>query len=129
MDCFRDSGLARLLRSSSLSHSLVGRLCLLVWSDSLGPKQSSLAHFFSLRCSHSFWAAQCIGTTNDSPGYVEAVSEFFREGQPGYFPPGYPALLGLVGSLSGDNLGKWVTLIQHGMVVLGAVWIHLLLRG
>ena len=75
-----------------------------------------------------FWAAQCIGTNNDSPGYVEAVSEFFREGKPSYFPPGYPALLGLVGSLSGDNLGKWVTLIQHGMVVLGAVWIYLLLR-
>ena len=100
------------------------------WFGPVRSGQSSLPWlFFFLSVVHAlFWAAQCIGTTNDSPGYVEAVSKFFREGQPSYFPPGYPALLGLVGSLSGDNLGKWVTLIQHGMVVLGAVWIYLLLR-
>jgi hypothetical protein len=99
------------------------------WFGPIRSGQRSLPWLiFFLSVVHAlFWVAQCIGTTNDSPGYVEAVSEFFRGGQPSYFPPGYPALLGLVGSLSGDNLGMWVTLIQHGIVVLGAVWIYLLL--
>jgi hypothetical protein len=75
-----------------------------------------------------FWANQCVGTTNDSPLYLQAVHRFFIEGKPSYFSPGYPALLGVVGSLSGDNPGRWITLVQHVMLVLGGVWIYLLLR-
>jgi hypothetical protein len=75
-----------------------------------------------------FWANQCVGTTNDSPFYLKAVHQFFHEGKPSYFSPGYPALLGVVGSISDNNLGRWITLIQHCMLVLGGVWIYLLLR-
>src|SRR3990172_2752367 len=74
-----------------------------------------------------FWASQCVGTYTDSVGYLQTVSMILR-GFPGYFPPGYPALLGLVGAVSGESLGRWVTLIQHGMVVVGSLWIYLLLR-
>jgi hypothetical protein len=74
-----------------------------------------------------FWTNQCVGTTYDSFGYLK-TNWFFLQGIPSYFPPGYPALLGVVGSISGDNLGRWITLVQHGMVVLGGVWIYLLLR-
>lgn len=74
-----------------------------------------------------FWTNQCVGISNDSPGYLQSASLFFL-GVPSYFPPGYPALLGVVGSLSGDTLGRWVTLVQHGMAVIGGVWIYLLLR-
>jgi hypothetical protein len=74
-----------------------------------------------------FWANQCVGTTNDSPVYFQ-THKFFLQGIPAYFPPGYPALLGVVGSISGDNPGRWITLVQHGMLVLGGVWIYLLLR-
>src|SRR5215510_7490440 len=75
-----------------------------------------------------FWASQCVGTTNDSPGYLDTVSQFFLQGQPSYFPPGYPALLGLVGELTGASLGRGITLVQHSMVVLGGLWLYLLLR-
>jgi hypothetical protein len=74
-----------------------------------------------------FWASQCVGTTNDSPAYLETFSLLLR-GQPSFFPPGYPALLGLVGSISSEGVGRWVTLIQHGMVILAGVWIYFLLR-
>jgi hypothetical protein len=81
----------------------------------------SIIHFL-------FWTSQCVGTTYDSPSYLQTVTRFFLEGEPSYFPPGYPALLGVVGTISGDNLGRWVTLVQHGMLVLACVWIYLLLR-
>ena len=61
-----------------------------------------------------FWAAQCIGTTNDSPAYVDTISTFYTEGQPDYFPPGYPALLGTRGEpfrrqprIMGDTDPAW----------------------
>ena len=75
-----------------------------------------------------FWTNQCVGTSNDSPDYLRDASLFFLKGEPLYFPPGYPALLEVVGAFSGDTLGRWVTLVQHGMAVLGGVWIYLLLR-
>jgi hypothetical protein len=84
--------------------------------------------FFLLVVHFLFWGAQCIGTTNDSPGYLDTVSLFFTFGRPFYHPPGYPAFLGLVSSISEENLGLWVTLVQHGLAVAGAVWIYLLLQ-
>lgn len=74
-----------------------------------------------------FWVSQCVGTNNDSPGYLDAIREVFVHGEPSYFPPGYPALLGIGESLSGEHLGRWITLVQHGMAVLGGLWIYLLL--
>lgn len=74
-----------------------------------------------------FWSSQCVGTTNDSPGYV-ADFKIILAGMPAYFPPGYPALLGLVGAMSGENLGGWITLFQHAMLVVSGFWIYLLLR-
>lgn len=83
--------------------------------------------FFLIVIHILFWASQCIGTTNDSPGYVEFFRSFL-EGQPAPFPPGYPVLLGLVGGLSGESLGRWIALTQHCMVILAGVWVYFLLR-
>jgi hypothetical protein len=83
---------------------------------------------FSLALLHLlFWTSQCVGTNNDSTTYLEGV-EGLQSGKPSYFPPGYPALLGLLGFFGGANLGGWTTLVQHGMAVLGAVWLYMLLR-
>ena len=100
------------------------------WSYSLhSRKRDVLWLVFFLSVLHFlFWATQCVGTTNDSPHYVAMGRSLLAEGIISYFPPGYPAFLELVRSLSGNNLGRWVTLIQHGMVILGAVWIYRLLQ-
>lgn len=74
-----------------------------------------------------FWMSQTVGTNTDSPAYLEAAHDVFVEGRPSYFPPGYPALLALVSGLSGQQLGRWMTLVQHGMAVLGGLWIYWLL--
>jgi hypothetical protein len=74
-----------------------------------------------------FWASQPVGTQTDSRGYVESFP-IVLAGAPSSFPPGYPVLLGMVGSLASGHLGTWITLIQHGMVVLSALWLYLLLR-
>jgi hypothetical protein len=74
-----------------------------------------------------YWASQPIGTNNDSEGYFNAASEVFHGSPPGY-PPGYGFLLTAVEAVAGENLGSWTTLLQHGMVVLGAVWLYLLFR-
>lgn len=74
-----------------------------------------------------FWASQCVGTTNDSPVYVRSFA-LLVAGQPAYFPPGYPVFLGILDAISKESLGRWVVLIQHGMVVGAALWTYLLLR-
>ena len=75
-----------------------------------------------------YWACMPVGTNNDSVGYRETVSVFFFKGRPDYFPPGYPALLVLMGNLAKSSVGTWLTLAQHGMTVLTALWLYLLLR-
>lgn len=83
---------------------------------------------FSLAILHLlFWASQPIGTNSDSDGYLHSFSIFIA-GHPSYFPPGYPALLGAVTSVAGQSLGAWITGIQHGMVVVEAIWLYALLR-
>ncbi len=74
-----------------------------------------------------FWVSQLVGTNGDSTAYLKAV-EVYHLSQPVYPPPGYPALVGLVGLLASENLGRWLALVQHGMIVLGAVWMYALLR-
>jgi len=74
-----------------------------------------------------YWAGQSIGFSEDSRVYVRTVPEVFSAGIPAYFPPGYPALIALIGEIAGGNLGTWLTLLQHGMTVCGAVWLYLLL--
>jgi Dolichyl-phosphate-mannose-protein mannosyltransferase len=83
---------------------------------------------FSLAALHLlYWASEPVGTNSDSTGYLDSFLSVIQ-GEPAYFPPGYPAFLGLVGSLTGRNFGSGVTLIQQGMVVLSAAWLYLLLR-
>jgi hypothetical protein len=74
-----------------------------------------------------FWASNCVATTGDSSGYVN-VLPLLLQGIPSYFPPGYPAFLGLVGAVSGESLGRFVTLTQHVMAVFAGWWIYLFLR-
>jgi len=99
------------------------------WFGPIRERRRSLGWLvFSLSALHLlFWATQCIGTNNDSPEYVSDAS-WLRSGFPSYFPPGYPVLVGLMKNITGPNLGVCVTLIQHGMVVLAAVWLYWFLR-
>jgi 4-amino-4-deoxy-L-arabinose transferase-like glycosyltransferase len=76
----------------------------------------------------SYWAIQMVATWGDSIGYLDSVKPVFVEGRPSYYPPGYSALLGIVGTFAGSKLGRWMTLIQHGMVVTMALWIYCVLR-
>ena len=75
-----------------------------------------------------FWLSQAVGTTNDSPSYVVASSQILREGKPAYFPPGYPAFVGAIGTVAGQRLGAVVTLLQHVMSVVTALWVYRILR-
>lgn len=75
----------------------------------------------------TYWISQGIGTTNDSLGYLASAEELFR-GFPSYFPPGYPLFLGVIGSVAGTLTGAVAALLQHGMVVLAALWIVALLE-
>jgi hypothetical protein len=74
-----------------------------------------------------YWSSQLVGTNNDSQGYFDAAPSVLR-GTPPVFPPGYGALLTIVGSLAGGRLGNSITLLQHAMVVLGCAWLYLLMR-
>ncbi|MCC6930619.1 MAG: glycosyltransferase family 39 protein [Gemmatimonadaceae bacterium] len=74
-----------------------------------------------------FWATQAIGVEDDTPGYLESLAAL-REGVAAYFPPGYPLLLGFAQSLSGERFGLLVTLLQHVMIVAGAIWTYGILR-
>jgi hypothetical protein len=74
-----------------------------------------------------YWASQPVGINNDSQNYVDSFLSVIH-GTPRYFPPGYGALLEIVGDLAGATLGLWITLTQHALVVLGAAWLFLLFR-
>ncbi len=74
-----------------------------------------------------FWATQCVATTNDSPGYVNSLATNLK-GAPTYFPPGYPAFLGIIKFFSDENHGRWIALIQHVLAVVAAFWTYLLAR-
>jgi len=75
-----------------------------------------------------YWAASPVGTNGDSSGYFGSIATIFASGLPSYFPPGYPALLGILDGLAGPLLGSWITLLQHAMSVFTAFWLYLLLR-
>jgi hypothetical protein len=75
-----------------------------------------------------YWAALPVATNGDSSGYYGSIAPIFASGAPCYFPPGYPALLGILDGFSGPSLGNWITLVQHAMSVLAAWWLYLLLR-
>jgi 4-amino-4-deoxy-L-arabinose transferase-like glycosyltransferase len=96
----------------------------------VGPGRSGAAWLlFSLITLHLvFWLSQAVGTTNDSTGYLDASSVILREGKPAYFPPGYPVFLGAMGTFAGQRLGAVVTLLQHVMSVVTALWAYRLLR-
>ena len=72
------------------------------------------------------WATQCIVVTNDTAGYLAGTKEFL-EGDVAYFPPGYSLFVGLVDVVPGLLLGRPITLIQHGMMVLAGLWLYRLL--
>ena len=74
-----------------------------------------------------FWVSQCVGTNDDSPAYLESV-QYVVKGEPSYFPPGYPLFLGGLAELAPGTLGRWITLVQHGMAVAGGLWLYGLLR-
>lgn len=74
-----------------------------------------------------FWLTMAIGTTNDSPEYLISL-EALRHGVPSYFPPGYPALLGVARLLGGSAFPLLLTFVQHVLVVVAALWLFLILR-
>lgn len=74
-----------------------------------------------------YWITQGIGTTNDSLGYLASAEQLFL-GFPSYFPPGYPLFLGIIGAVAGPLTGAIASLLQHGMVVIAALWMAALLE-
>jgi 4-amino-4-deoxy-L-arabinose transferase-like glycosyltransferase len=111
----------------------IGAFCLfLIPAWFLGPLRSDRSGIawliVFLSCVHLlYWAGQPVGLTNDSPGYLEDF-QTVAAGSPGNFPPGYGAIVLLIGSLVRTGYGGWTTLLQHGMTILGAVWLYLLFR-
>ena len=69
------------------------------------------------------WLWSPVGTTNDSTAYLEGVGSL-RAGELSYFPPGYAGLLGLLGADANPFLGLTVTLVQHVLVVVAAIWLY-----
>lgn len=108
---------------------LFGAVCAW-WFGPVRPARSHLLWLtFMLTIVHGlFWVSQCVGTNNDSPEYMEAIPLFFVEGKPSYFPPGYPLLLGFLQALAGEQLGRWISLVQHGLVIVAVSWLYLLGR-
>lgn len=74
-----------------------------------------------------FWASQTMGSTTDSPGYLDGIATL-AAGRVNYYPPGYSLLLALCRLFSEDHLGATVTLVQHLMVVVCVLGVFLMLR-
>lgn len=72
------------------------------------------------------WLTTPICVTSDTPGYLLAVDALMA-GHPDYFPPGYGLLLRLVGVLGGHT-GLVTTLLQHALMLLVAVVMHIRFR-
>jgi Dolichyl-phosphate-mannose-protein mannosyltransferase len=74
-----------------------------------------------------YWASHPVATTGDSVGYIRSVPQLLA-GVPAYYPPGYPAFLWFFRGLAGEYLGSLVTLFQHALVVVAAVWLYRIMR-
>jgi hypothetical protein len=100
-----------------------------VWLGPFRRRQSCLPWLvFSLTTLHVIvWASHPVAVEPDSPVYLENF-EAFLDGRPGYFPPGYPLLVGLMTRSFGHTAGTWLALVQHAMVVVASVWIFAMLR-
>jgi 4-amino-4-deoxy-L-arabinose transferase-like glycosyltransferase len=84
--------------------------------------------FFLVAFHAMFWATQCVATTNDSRAYRTSLASILH-GLPAYYPPGYPAFLGFIEAISGEeNLGRWVALVQHGLAAVAAFWVYSLAK-
>ncbi|HWC99071.1 MAG TPA: hypothetical protein VG456_20065 [Candidatus Sulfopaludibacter sp.] len=100
-----------------------------LWFGPIRPGRPSLTWLvFVLGVVHLlYWASHPVATNPDSFEYLRQAPNVAK-GIGGYFPLGYPLLLWLVGSVAGGHLGLCVTLLQHAMTVLIAVWCYRLLR-
>lgn len=75
----------------------------------------------------AYWAALPIGVAPDSHGYLLTTTTLLG-GWPAYVPPGYPALLALMGGPDNPFIGSSITLLQHGLVIAMAAWTYRLIR-
>jgi len=73
------------------------------------------------------WSTQPIEMTNDSIWQYDMLARNLS-GQTGYFPPGYPLLVGLGYLISATAPGSIVTLMQHLMMVATTWWCFQLIR-
>jgi hypothetical protein len=67
------------------------------------------------------WSTQDVGIVYDSLGEMPALRQWAL-GYPGYFPPGYPLLVGFGYLVSTTAAGSVITFIQHLMAVATICW-------
>jgi hypothetical protein len=75
-----------------------------------------------------FWASQCVGLEIDGLGYYRSWDAVAR-GEVGFFPPGYPVVVGLCKWIGGAHTGLLLTLVQHVLLMVSAVWLYRMLCG
>ncbi len=73
-----------------------------------------------------FWLTQPVGLLTDSINQMATLALNAR-GLPGYFPPGYPVLVGAGYLVSRAHAGSIVTLVQHAMTIAAIFWCYRML--
>ncbi len=73
-----------------------------------------------------FWLTQPVGLLTDSINQMTTLALNAR-GLPGYFPPGYPALVGAGYLISRTHAGSIVTVVQHAMTIAAILWCYRML--
>jgi hypothetical protein len=68
-----------------------------------------------------YWSTQPVAASGDTAGYFAALDAFLQ-GQPSYYPPGYPLLFWMCSWFTGD-IGTLVTAIQHVWFLLCFHWL------
>ena len=112
------------LMAALAAFTLVACVCAPWRSD----RRAAIWLVFFLASFHAmFWAAQCVATTGDSPRYLGTLAGNLA-GCPQYFPPGYPAFLGLIELFSGENHGRYIALVQHVLAIAAACWTYLVTK-
>ncbi len=75
-----------------------------------------------------FWSTQPVGLLTDSLSQLPTLKANALLGTPGYFPPGYPILVGFAYLMSRTITGSVVTMLQHVMMIATIWWCYWLLR-
>ncbi len=75
-----------------------------------------------------FWSTQPVGLLTDSLKQLPTLKANVALGTPGYFPPGYPILIGVAYLVSRTMTGSVITILQHAMMIATIWWCYTLFR-